>query len=163
MARMARTRARRPGTVRMAAGALGFVGVTGLAGGIEMILYPHGNQFVDGDWLAGIPLVDSYRLPGLVLAGVIGGGATAACLGLLRRPHVNLLVPVEQRTGQQWSWAATRLTGGALSAWLLTELLLIPDRSAVEAVYAAAALALLGLPALPSFRDYTALTGPVAG
>jgi hypothetical protein len=156
-------RTSRPGPVWAAAGALGFVGVTGVAGGIEMILYPRGNQFVDGDWLAGIPLIDSYRVPGLVLAGGIGGGATAACLGLLRRPHVNLLVPVEQRTGQHWSWAATRLAGGALSAWLLTELLLIPDRSAVEAVYAAAALALLGLPALPSFRDHTALPVPVSG
>lgn len=163
MARMARTRARRPGAVRTAAGALGFVGVTGLAGGIEMILYPHGNQFVDPDWLEGIPLVDTYRLPGLVLAGAIGGGATAACLGLLRRPHVGLLAPIEQRTGQHWSWAATRLTGGALSAWLLTELLLIPERSAVEGVYATAALALLGLPALPSFRDHTTRPLPVSG
>lgn len=43
-----------------------------------------------------------------------------------------------------------------LSAWLITELLGIPERSAVEALSATAAVALLGLPALPSFRDNTA-------
>lgn len=69
----------------MATGALTFVGVTAVAGGAEMILFPHGNVF-------------------------------------------------------------------GLAGWILIEIVLIPERSAIEALYAAIAGGLLVLCAMPSFR-----------
>ncbi len=139
-------------TVKAAVGALGFVGITAVAGGAEMLVFPKGNVFVKTEWLEHLPVSD-YRLPGAVLAAVIGAGSLVTTAGLLRRPHWHRLAWLEQATGRHWSWAATGLVGGALAGWISLEILLIPERSAVEALYASVAIGLIALCATPSFRQ----------
>lgn len=132
-------------------GALGFTGLTAGTGGTDMLAFPQGNVFVDGDWLDHLPVSD-YRLPGLVLAGVIGAGSLVAAYGLVRRPRWRWAEPLERRTGMHWSWAATGLAGLVLAAWLLVEVVLIPERSTVEGVYGMLAALLVGSCLTPSFR-----------
>ncbi len=146
-------------TTTIAAGALGFVGLTAVAGGVEMVLFPEGNVFVKQEWLDSLP-VESYRLPGVVLGAGIGVGSLVTVFGLRRRPHWSLLGGVERVTRLHWSWAGTGLMGASLAGWILLEVALIPERSAIEALYGAIAAGLLGLTASPSFRQALRLADP---
>ncbi|MDG4769811.1 hypothetical protein [Solwaraspora sp. WMMD792] len=147
-----------PWTVRVAAGTLIFVGVTAVAGGVEMWLYPYGNEFVRTEWLRDLPLVDTWRLPGLVLGLGLGLGSLVSAFGLLRRPRWRWLAPVQRATGRHWSWAATALVGIALGGWILLEVVLLPQRSVIEALYGTLAAGLVGLCSTASLRRSLALT-----
>ena len=145
--------------VRNAAlGALGFVGATALAGGAEMVLAPKGNVFVKGAWLDHLPGLDSYVVPGLVLGVGLGGGSLVAAYGIWRRPRWRRLAALERATGHHWALAATAAVGVGLGAWLATEVVLIPERSAIEVLYAALAAGLLAACGAPSFRAWLSTT-----
>ncbi|MFY1633153.1 hypothetical protein ACN27F_07675 [Solwaraspora sp. WMMB335] len=146
-----------PWTVKVAAGSLFFLGVTAVGGGAEMWLYPHGNDFVPGEWLHDLPLIDTWRLPGLVLGVGLGLGSLITAFGLLRRPRWRRLAPVERLTGRHWSWAATGLSGIALGGWILLEVVLLPQRSMIEVLYGALAAGLVGLCSTASLRRSLAL------
>ena len=149
-------RVKRPFTGKAAIGALGFVGVTAVAGGFEMLAFPEGNVFVKQEWLDDLPVSD-YRLPGLVLGVGLGVGSLVTAYGLLRRPEWRRLAGLERATGRHWSWSATAATGAGLAGWILLEVVLIPERSAIEALYGALAAGLLGVCATRSFRTWLAL------
>ncbi|MGD9750932.1 MAG: hypothetical protein AB7W59_08050 [Acidimicrobiia bacterium] len=120
-----------------------------------MLVFPRGNRFVQPEWLASIPVVDSYRIPGIALAVCVGAPAIAAGVGLAqgdqsRRPH-----RLERRGNYHWSRRATQLSGLALLAWLAIELAVIPGRSPIEAIYIAIGASLVTLPSWRSFRACT--------
>lgn len=146
------------GVRNAALGALGFIGATAVAGGVEMVLAPHGNVFVKGEWLDHLPGIDSYVVPGLVLGVGLGGGSLLAAYGIWRRPTWRRLAAVERATGHHWALAATAAVGLALSAWLTAEILLIPERSSIEVLYAALAIGLLAACGSPSFRSWLSTT-----
>lgn len=149
----------RPATERTAIGMLGVVGTTAAAGGVELLLYPHGNAYVEPEWLEDLPVAD-YRLPGLLLSGVVGGSSLVAAYGLVRRPRWRWLAPLERRTGRHWSWTATGLAGVGLAVWIGVEVALLPERSPIEALYAALAGGLIALPLTRSFRRSLDLQEP---
>ena len=118
---------RRPLSVRMALGGLGFVGATAIAGGLEMLAFPRGNRFLQPDWLASIPIVDSYRIPGIALAVGVGTPALGAGVGLARRHQARRPHRPERHRKQHWSRRARRLSGFALLAWLAIEYAVTPN------------------------------------
>ena len=73
--RPARSAGRRPGVARRALVALELVtGVTGLVGGVLLAAAPDGSLLrADPATLAGSPFSD-WRVPGVLLAGLVGGG-----------------------------------------------------------------------------------------
>ena len=145
---------RRPATVITALALLGFLGLTALGGGIEMILFPAGNQYVPGEWLEGIPWIESWLVPGLVLGIGFGLGSLFVGFGLLRRPRWRWISAISGRTGHHWSWIGAIVLGAGLALWIVLEVLLIPERSVIEAVYAFVAVALIALALAPSTRTY---------
>lgn len=147
----------RPVAAKALLAALSFLGITALGGSVEMMLSPGGNQYVRAEWLDGIPFLDSWVIPGLVLGLCFGFGSLVAAYGLLKRPRWPWLDRLTEATGYHWSWSCTRLLGGGLLLWILLEVILIPHRSALEAVYATIGLALLLLPPLPAMRRYLRL------
>ena len=148
-----------PPTVTLAEVALGALGATALAGGAEMWVYPHGNPSIPGSWLDQVPVLRSWRVPGLVLAGVFGTGSLVTLYGLGKRPRWRILGPVERRTGRQWPWAATCAIGTSLVAWIGAEVVLIPKRHPIEGLFAGGGALLVGLAATPSFRRALAMGG----
>lgn len=149
---------RRPRLVTATAAAAGFVGVTALGGGVEMLLFPRGNQFVPGAWLADVPLIDSWVLPGLVLGVGFGVGGVVTAYGLLRRPRWRAADRLQRRTGRHWSWLAALALGAGLAGWVLLEVAFIPQRSPIELLYAALAAALIVLPLQRSVREHLTQT-----
>jgi hypothetical protein len=146
---MERENARTPLLVWVTTSVLAFLGVTALGGGVEMLLFPKGNDFVPGDWLDGIPFVTSWILPGLILAVGFGVGGLVAATGM--RWKLGRVRRLESATGRHWAWALTVLLGIGLLVWIGLELLFLTERSFIEALYAAVAISLIALP----------LTGPV--
>ena len=179
---MARSTIRRPVAVTVLLAVLGFLGVTALGGGIEMVLFPNGNEYLPIDLIAGVPVVETFLVPGLVLGMVFGLGSLAAAVGIARQPPVAWLAKVEARTGRHWSWVLTVAIGVAFAAWMLSEWVWLGTPWAADAtpseraitwvlygIYDTVAIALLVLPQLASVRthlarrdahDVAAVTGP---
>jgi hypothetical protein len=131
-----------------------FLGLTAVAGGVEMVAFRAGNSYLPSAWLDRIPLVDSWLVPGLVLGLGFGVGSLVITYGLLRRPRWSLADPVERLTGQHWSWAASVLLGVGLIAWIALEVIYLPDRSWLEVVYGLLGILLTTLPRSRSVRTY---------
>jgi hypothetical protein len=129
-----------------------FLGLTALGGGAEMMLFLAGNSYLPQAWLDRIPLVDSWLLPGLVLGLGFGVGSLVTTYGLLRRPRWRLTAPIERLTGWHWSWAASVLLGLGLIAWIALEVIYLPNRSWLEAVYGLVGILLTAVPCCRSVR-----------
>jgi hypothetical protein len=103
-----------------------FVALTAVFGGITVAA---GVDKFPASWLAGT-VFSSYLVPGLILAVVVGGSATAATLAALRKRDVGTLF--------------SALAGGILLGWLVGERLILPSAAFspqfwwLEAVYVGA-------------------------
>jgi hypothetical protein len=108
-----------------------FVALTAVLGGVTVAA---GVDKFPASWLAGT-VFSSYLVPGLILAVVVGGSATAATFAALRKRHAGILL--------------SALAGGILLGWLVGERLILPPAAFppqfwwLEAIYVAAALMML--------------------
>lgn len=160
---------RRPLAVTVLVAVLGFLGVTALGGGIEMVLFAGGNDYLPLDMIDGVPVVDSFLLPGLVLGGVFGIGSLVGAYGVARRPVLARAAWLERRTGRHWSWTLTVALGVGFAAWMALEWAWLgtpwaADATAAEqlttwvlyGIYDTVALLLLVLPHVASVRAHLA-------
>jgi hypothetical protein len=112
------------------AGVAGVVGVGALYGGVRLLVNAEALG-VRESWLEGTPFSD-YRVPGVVLLTVIGGGMLVTALAALRRGR--------------YAGVASFAMGGALVVWGAVETITIGYRGTGQ-------LVLLGVfviaPALP--------------
>jgi hypothetical protein len=117
-----------------------FVALSAVAGGLGLA---GGTETFPREWLEGSPF-NSYVVPGLILAFVVGGAAAVAAIVLIRLPTVGALLSM--------------LAGLVLLGWIAGEVLLLHQngaatspRSTTELVYATVGLAmvLLGPRAAP--------------
>jgi hypothetical protein len=115
-----------------------FVALTAIGGGVTLVI---GMDKFPAGWLVGTPF-NSYLIPGLILAVVVGGSAAVAAVATLCRPDAGALTSM--------------LAGAILLGWLIGERLILPRVAFVpqfwwlEAIYVAAGLMMV-LPAL-AFR-----------
>jgi hypothetical protein len=147
-----RTRGR-PTLVRVLAAVLVFLGLSALAGGCALTF---GGSRPPQDWLDGIPLVDSWVVPGLVLGTGFGIGSLVVAYGVLVQPHWRWAHPVELFTRHHWSWSATFALGLGHVTWIVLELLYLPELSVLQLVYGAVGVALVTLPMLAPVRRHLA-------
>lgn len=110
--------------VYITVGVLGFLGISATAGGAALAV--GGSARPPDDWLGGIPVIDSWLVPGLVLGLGFGLGSLVTAYGVLRRPRWPALAIVERGTGHHWSWIATSLIGWGHVGWILLELIYLP-------------------------------------
>jgi len=111
-----------------------FVALTAFAGGVALVIGSLDASFSTvlnppPEYVAGSPF-DSYVIPGLVLAAVIGGG------------HAFAFVQLERRMPRALFVAAA--AGFATLIWIFVQMMIIPF-SVLQAVYFAIGLAELGL------------------
>jgi hypothetical protein len=105
-----------------------FVALTAVFGGITVAA---GMDKFPAGWLTGT-VFSSYLVPGLILAVVVGGSATAAAFATLRKRNAGIL--------------SSALAGGILLGWLVGERLILPPAAFppqfwwLEAIYVAAGL-----------------------
>jgi hypothetical protein len=124
------------GAVGLVRGALlaldGAVALTAVPGGVALAVGAEDERYPT-DWLRRTPF-RTYRVPGVLLSGLVGGSAALAAAQLLRHGEA----------GAAWSVPA----GVILVGWIGAELVLLdqPDPgSPVELGYLAAGCAMVGL------------------
>ncbi|MCB9756047.1 MAG: hypothetical protein H6713_39500 [Myxococcales bacterium] len=117
-----------------------FSAISAVAGGIELVVFPHGgNQFMPPVALLERTPFRSFLVPGLLLALVVGGASVGAVALTLRRSPAAL--------------DATILAGGALTVWIVAELALLWELHWLHGVYGGLGLALLGLGLAGAWRS----------
>ncbi|HEY4606764.1 MAG TPA: hypothetical protein VIH55_03870 [Acidimicrobiia bacterium] len=148
----------RPASVVALISLLIFLGVTALAGGAAMVFgIGDGVVLPPADWLDGIPLIETWVLPGLVLGIGFGLGASFAAYGMLRLPRWDWASLVERPTGHHWSWIAALLLGLGQVMWISLELIYLPEPSWLNAMYGVVGLGLILLAIMPSVRSHLKL------
>lgn len=90
-----------------------FVGLTAVGGGIALATGLEGDRFPP-EYLDGTSF-SNYVLPGLILAGMVGGSATIAAIAKLRSKESGGLISV--------------LAGAIMMDWIVGELLLLNQPS----------------------------------
>lgn len=111
-----------------------FVAVTALAGGVALILGAVSPQLATvlsppTEYLDGSPFV-GYLVPGLLLAGLLGGVHLVAFILLLRR--------------NPWQLFAAAAAAFAMLIWVFVQMVFIPF-SFLQAIYFALGIAEVGL------------------
>jgi hypothetical protein len=146
----------RPASVIASVVLLGVLAVTAIAGGIA--LAANTGAAPAEEWLEDIPLIDSWLIPGLVLAIGFGIGSAITAYGIVRRPRWTWLGWLERLTAHHWSWPATGLIGLGHIVWIGLELVYLPELSVLQAFYGALGVALLLLPFAAGMRSYLGFT-----
>ncbi len=119
-----------PRTRRAVLALAGFGAVTAIAGGVELIVWPHGNAFVPRTLLEHTAF-STFLVPGLLLAIVVGGASAACAVATWRRSaHAVDL---------------TLLAGGAMTVWIVAEAAQFREVHGLHVVYATLGAALLAL------------------
>ena len=135
-------RGRPPVPVYVLLAAVLFQGVSGVAGGIGLLMDPTGASLsIPIDWLAGSPFPD-YSVPGLVLLVALGIFPLVVFYGLL--------------TGKNWGLVGAWLVGLALLMWLFVEIVVIGYQAQppLQLIYGAVGVVILVLGMLPSVRSF---------
>lgn len=86
------------------------VAVTAISGGIALAAGLEARR-IPAAWLARTPFTD-YRIPGLTLAGIVGGSATGAMICGIRSHPLH--------------GPSSALAGATLMGWTLAEVVLLP-------------------------------------
>jgi hypothetical protein len=155
----------RPTSVKWTIWTLTFLGVTALGGGIEMLAFPQGNDYLPADMLEKIPF-ETFIVPGLILAGIFGLGSLFVAWGMWSRPEIGLLRWAERLTDRHWAWAGAIMLGLGFTMWMVIELSMLGAPWAqgdaggeisawiLYGIYGTVTLALLVLPQLRPVRRY---------
>lgn len=137
---------------RLLIGTVLFQGVTGTAGGLMLITTSGEEEFLPAEYLHHIPF-DSWFWPGVILAGGLGITALVIAWALLRTPTWHWAAPIERRTGHHWSWVAAIGLGIGLMAWIVVELVLLPEWSWLQPLYLAVGAVVVAAALAPGVRD----------
>jgi len=132
----------RPVGVVALIGLLVLQGVSGVAGGVGLLMDPTGEALgIPLEWLAGSPF-GSYRVPGAVLLTVLGIGPLIVALAAWQR--------------RSWAWTGALLVGLGLLVWLGVQVAVVGYRTdpPLQAAYAGLGVTILAVLLLPDTRRH---------
>jgi hypothetical protein len=132
----------RPASVIALMCALGFQGLSGLAGGVGLIGDPTGAALsIPQEWLMDSPFRD-YRVPGLILLTGLG--------------VLPLVVAGAVWSAARWALAASLLIGLMLVVWIGVQISIVGYQASppLQAVYGSLGLVIAALTRMPSVRKY---------
>ena len=128
----------RPLTLWALIGCLLFLSISGLAGGIGMLMDPTGASLsLPDDLLVNLP-INTFILPGLYLVLVYGLLSIVIAYGLWKRAP--------------WAWAAVVVLSVILFGWIIGQFILWGSPHIIQVVYFVLSLAMLILCLAPATR-----------
>lgn len=133
---------KKPRSFYLLIAAMLFQGLSGLAGGLGLVLDPSGRSLsIPFEWLHGSPF-DSYFIPGLILLIALGVFPLLVSYGIWRH--------------RSWSWLAALLVGFMLIIWIAVEILVIGYQPAppLQLIYGLLGLTIIALVLYPDLRQY---------
>ena len=139
-----------PAIARVLAGALAFLAIGGLQGGIAMLMNPETPLGMSTQYLDGTPF-HSFVLPGLYLLAV-GAAAGLTAIGIAINWRWQWAARLEQAIGYRWQWIGAVAVGLALLVLEVIELFTVPFHPILHPLMIAVGLISIGLPFTPSLR-----------
>lgn len=139
---MTENRNARPLSIRILEAALLLQGLSGLGGGIGLILDPTGNSLqIPHVWLEGSPF-RSYLIPGVILFVVLGIYPLVTLYGVRRRSG--------------WAWMASLSVGVGLLIWIAVEIAIIgyQPNPPLQLIYGILGVLILVVVSMGSSRTY---------
>jgi hypothetical protein len=144
---------KRPFAVWPLAGALIFLALGGLYGGLAMLADPSG-ALLQMDNVLPLLHVPNYILPGLFLVFVMGLGPLVMTYGLLAIPHWSRVDRFMRWSGYHWSWTGSMSIGVVLVIWLCVQYFLIGFRWPIQYVTATNGLLIILFSLIPGVRKF---------
>jgi hypothetical protein len=149
------TVSRPPAAARAATYLLLFLGATAVGGGSAMALgLGTETTMLPDEWLEAIPFIDSWTVPGIVLAVGFGLGSLLVAYGVARRPRWSWTDPIGHSIGYHWAWLGTLALGAGHALWIALQLVFLPGISPLQVVYGAIGVTLAVLPATAQMRAH---------
>jgi hypothetical protein len=134
-----------------------FLAVSGLGGGIVLILDPSGD-------LIKLPLsllqhnpFGSYFIPGMVLFLLLGIFPGLVFIALLCGPEFKWLKTINIYPGQKAAWTAALYSGITLILWIDVQIYLIGGGHILQFIYGLLGVLIVILTLLPSVKEYYSL------
>jgi hypothetical protein len=84
-------------------------------------------------WLDGTPFTDCL-IPGVLLLLLLGIAPLIVVYGLVRAPTWRWTDEWNAWTGERWAWTGSVLVGCGLVAWIVVEVVVVPDHSAAASI-----------------------------
>ena len=133
---------------------LAFLGLAALGGGLTMIADPNGGLIgMPAEWMERVPLIDSWLVPGIVLAVWFGLGSLLTLAGMIWRfEPTGARLLQRLGAGRHWTWGATVTLGTTQVVWIGVELLLLPQTMWIQALMASVGALMVVLMFAPSAR-----------
>ena len=145
----------RPLGVKIAIALVAFLAISGISG-VILIADPSGDAIgLPPDLLEGLPISD-YLLVGVFLFLVYGVVSLVVLYGLWTRKEWTWTRFLSEWTHQHWSWTAALGLGVILLIWVIAQLILIGEPDALQILYLALGLAIVGVILLPSVKRHYA-------
>lgn len=119
---------------------IGFQGISGLIGGIALVIDPTGGLIqLPVSMLEGSPF-DNFLIPGVILLTILGIFPMIVLYGLAKKRH--------------WSWVGAFSVSVALIIWIGVEIWIVGyhPEPPLQLVYGLLGIIMLGLVQLPSVR-----------
>lgn len=139
---MTEKKRRTPITIKLLLGFLLFQGLSGLSGGIGLILDPSGKSLqIPLEWLEG-SIFSSYLIPGIILFFVLGVLPLLAFYGIQKQ--------------KPWAWNASLAIALGLIVWIIVEIIIIGYQTnpPLQLIYGVLGIIILILTLLPHTRVY---------
>ncbi len=117
-----------------------FQGLSGIFGGIGLVLDPSGQSLqIPIEWLEGSPFHD-YLIPGLILFVILGIYPLILLIGLAKK--------------SSWAWLGSLFLGVALIIWIGVEVLIVGYQTEppLQLIYGSVGMLVLLLSMLPSVK-----------
>lgn len=115
-----------------------FSAISAIGGGIELLVWQRGNEFLPLDLIKYTPFT-SFLIPGLLLALVVGGTSLTCTALAWRRSRAAV--------------DATVVAGGALTVWIVAQVAMMRGLHWLHAVYGALGAIMLGLGVHAAWRS----------
>jgi hypothetical protein len=133
---------------------MGFLAVSGLAGGGAFLIKPNGELLqMPLSLLEGSSFSD-YLIPGIILFVILGCYPMILCYGLIKRPAWGFFKTMNLYKEHHWSWTGSLYMGIILILWIDFQILFIGYASILQTIYALLGVAIVICALLPSVQNY---------
>ncbi len=128
--------------------------ISGLWGGIALIISPKGELLqLPLNFLDGTPF-NNYIVPGIILFTFLGIFPAIVLIGLIMQLNWKAFNFINLYKEQHWSWTGSLYTGIILILWIDFQIMLIGYKHFIQSVYALLGVIIVAFSLIPSVKTF---------
>lgn len=131
-----------------------FLGISAMYGGLCLVIDPTGGLLKMGDEVLVDTPFNSFILPGLVLAIVLGIIPLSLIYPLLTRPDAKWPGKLNLYRSRHWAWTYSLYVGIVVIIWIDVQIVMIGYSQVIQTVIAAIGVLIVIFTVWPSVMNY---------